>query len=154
MVQVIRWSDPLSGLSSLRNDLDDIFNTFLSSPGTMTAQLPAMDVYMEDDKQLVAELQIAGFKPEEITISAQDDVLEIRGEHHDTEEKRERKRSYMVRESQASFYRRIMLPKYADQDKVQANFEDGVLRVVVPFKDQPKPKRISIKGLTKSSAKK
>jgi HSP20 family protein len=104
-----------------------------------------MDIYSEDDKQLVVEVHAPGFTKDDVDINVHNGVLEIRGERHETEEdKKNRKRNYMVRESHASFYRSIALPKYADGDHVDAQFDNGVLKVTVPFKDIPKPKKITI----------
>ncbi len=154
MVKLVRFNDPFAGLTNLHSQLDDMFNNFLST-GTspLTANAPAMDVYVEGDKQLVAEIQAPGFNRDDINISIHEGVLEIKGEHREKEEK-DKKRSYMMRESQASFYRRIALPKHADGNRVEAHFEDGLLKVVVPFKELPQPKRIQIQaGKVKTSKK-
>jgi HSP20 family protein len=42
-----------------------------------------------------------------------------------------------------------MLPKYADGAKVKASFDDGVLKVIVPFKELPQPKKIAIESSKK-----
>ncbi|MBX6334496.1 Hsp20/alpha crystallin family protein, partial [Candidatus Saccharibacteria bacterium] len=62
----------------------------------------------------------------------------------DKEEEGGKKRKYMVRESHATFYRSIALPKTADADKVEAHFENGVLEVRIPLKELPSPKRVAI----------
>jgi HSP20 family protein len=49
-----------------------------------------------------------------------------------------------VRESHSSFYRSIALPKYADGDNIKAHFRDGVLKVTIPFKELPAPKKVAI----------
>lgn len=145
MANIVRFSDPFAGLTSLHSQLDDIFNNFLTpSLGGNQQGIPAMDVYTEDDKRLVADIHAPGFTPEEIDVSMNNGVLEIRGEKHTKEEDKDKKRDYMIRESHASFYRSIMLPKHADADNIQADFHDGVLKVVVPFKELPQPKRIQI----------
>jgi HSP20 family protein len=71
--------------------------------------------------------------------------LEIRGEKAEKEEDK-KKKSYMVQESATSFYRRMVLPRQADADKVDAQFDNGVLKVIVPFKELPKPKKVDIKS--------
>lgn len=147
MTNLVRWEDPFAGLTSLHSHIDDIFNdlfnTSTSRPPSL-GSLPAMDVYNEDDKRLVTELQVPGFKQEEIDISVQNGMLEIKGEHKEKEENKDKKRQYMMRESTSSFYRRIVLPKHADTDGIEAEFDNGMLRVAIPFKELPKPKRIQI----------
>lgn len=148
MANLTRWDDPFSGLTSLHGQLDDMFNNFFTGlPAAQGTQLsmPAMDVYSEDDKQLVAEVQAPGFDKDDVEVSVHNGVLEIKGEKHEKQEdKKDKKRSYMVRESHASFYRRLALPEYADSDHVDAHFDNGVLKVTVPFKELPKPKKVAI----------
>lgn len=144
MSDLIRWSDPFAGLTSVHSQLDDLFNGFFGGMPTIAQTMPAMDVYNEDNKQLVAEVQVPGFKKDEVEVSVHNGVLEIKGEHKDKEEN-EKTRNYMVRESHTSFYRRLALPKHADGDSVNASFENGMLKVTVPFKELPKPKKVEIK---------
>lgn len=143
-MQLSRRNDPFSGLSGLHSQLDDMFNNFFSSMPTASQNIPAMNAYVEDDKQLVAEVEAPGFDQDDIEISVHNGVLEIKGEKHEKQEEKDKKRSYMVRESSASFYRSIALPKYADADSVEASFEKGLLKVTVPFKELPAPKKIAI----------
>lgn len=145
MANIVRWNDPFAELSNLHSHLDDMFNNFFSAPLADVHGAPTMDVYTEDDKQLVAEVSLPGFDKGDIDINVREGVLEIRGEKHEKEEGK-KKRNYMVRESHASFYRSIALPKQARGDEVKANFENGVLKVIVPFKELPKPKKIAIEG--------
>lgn len=148
-MNLTRWNDPFSGLTSMHSQLDDLFNNFFSTaPGSQS--IPAMDVYTEDDKNMVAEVQIPGFDKDDVEVSVHNGILEIKGEKHEKEEEgKDKKRSYMVRESHASFYRSIALPKYADADNVTADFANGLLKVTVPFKELPAPKRITISADTK-----
>lgn len=150
MSSLVRWEDPFAGLTSLHSHIDDIFNEFFN---TSTSQLnglgnvPAMDVYNEDDRQLVTELQIPGYDKGDINISVNNNVLEIKGEKSQREEQ-DKKRTYMLRETSSNFYRRIVLPKHADTEAIEADFDRGTLRVVVPFKELPKPKQIEIGSRT------
>ena len=141
-----RYNDPFAGLTSLHSQLDEMFNNFFSGSNlpALTSSMPATDVYTEDDKQLVAEVQAPGFKPEDIEINIREGVLEIKGQCLEKEENKDGKRSYVVRESSTSFYRSIALPKQADIDGISADFEDGVLKVSVPFKELPAPKKVAI----------
>lgn len=147
MANLIRFNDPFAELTSLHSQLDDIFNSVLAPNTSRPAHAtPAMDVYTEDGKQLVTEVQAPGFSQDDIEITVNNGALVIRGQKHDKEEfgKDDKKRNYMVRESHASFYRSIILPKQADADNIKADFDQGVLKVTVPFKELPEPKKIAI----------
>ncbi len=154
MAALIRFGqDPFAGLTSLHSQLDDMFNDFLRGSSLPSGlNMPAMDVYNDGDKQLVAEVQVPGFDKDDIEINVHNGVLEIKGEKKTREEDKDKKRTYMVRESSSSFYRRIALPKHADGDNITAKFDDGMLRLAVPFRELPKPKRVEISA-GKSKAK-
>lgn len=147
MANLVRWEDPFAGLTSMHSQLDDLFNNFVTGvPARSLQGMPALDVYTEDDKQLVAEAHVPGFAKDEVEVNVHNGVLEIKGEKHDKSEDKKSKKSYVVRESHASFYRSIALPKYADGDNVKASFKDGVLTVTVPFKELPQPKKVAIEA--------
>lgn len=147
-MKLVRYNDPFSDLSSLHNQIDDMFNAFFGHAHTplVPQNVPHMDVYTEGDKQLVAEISAPGFTKDDISVQINNGVLEIQGKKEEKQEEKNKKRTYMVRESSSSFYRRVALPKHADADKVEAHFENGVLKVGVPFKELPKPKKVAIKA--------
>lgn len=136
-----RWTDPFAGLSNLHNQLDDMFTSAWGS--APTPNMPALDVYNEDDTHLVAEIQAPGFSKDDIQVNVHEGVLEFKGQKHEKEEDK-KKRNYMLRESQVSFYRSIVLPKTADANNVSAHFADGVLKVTIPLKELAAPKKVAI----------
>jgi HSP20 family protein len=90
----------------------------------------ATDVY-ETDKDLVVEMQVPGFKKEDIKISFQDDYLKVEGKAE--EEKEEKEKNYWRKEiRRGSFVRVIPLPRKVDPKKAKASFKDGVLKVSLP----------------------
>lgn len=145
MANLVKWEDPFAGLTSMHTQLDDLFSNFFTGLPTANAQgAPTLDLYTEDDKQLVAEVHVPGFTKKDIDVNVHNGVLELKGEKHEKEEEKDKKKSYVVRESHTSFYRSVALPKYADGDNIKAHFKDGVLKVTVPFKELPKPKKVEI----------
>ena len=107
---------------------------------------PTTDVYTEDDKTLVVEAPLPQFEEKDITVDIDQGALVIQAERHEKTEESTKK--YVMRESSSSFYRRIALPEQADDDKIDAHFTKGVLKVTVPFKELPTPKKITITGDT------
>ncbi|MDZ7786314.1 MAG: Hsp20/alpha crystallin family protein [Candidatus Saccharibacteria bacterium] len=114
---------------------------------TSSMQLPTTDVYTEDDKRMIVEAHLPHYDDKDVDISIDKGALVIRAEKHDKKEKNNKK--YVVRESSSSFYRRIRLPEHADEDNIDAHMEKGILKVTVPFKELPKPKKISVKSKAK-----
>lgn len=145
MANIVRF-DPFEELRALQRQFFGDEEWF--RPTAKGMQLPTTDVYTEDDKQLTVEAHLPHFEEKDVDISVKDGVLEIQAERHEKEE--DKKKKYVVRESSSSFYRRIRLPEVADEDKIEAHMEGGVLRVVVPFKELPAPKKIAIKAKSKN----
>lgn len=137
MTQLVRF-DPFADLEALQRSF---FGDDWLMPGKRM-QLPTTDVYTEDDKQLVVEAHMPHFDDNDVNISVHNGVLEIQAEKHEKQE--DKKKKYVVRESSSSFYRRITLPEQADEDKVEAHMDNGVLKVTVPYKELPAPKKIAI----------
>jgi HSP20 family protein len=152
MMDLIRHPSSTLGLSTFE-EMDKLFDNFwrtFNLPATSFG-LPSVDIYSEDDKQMVVEMQAPGFKEGDIEINVRDGVLEIRGERSAKEESKE-KRNYMVRESTASFARRIVLPEGADTDKISAELDSGLLKVSVPV-ERPKATRVKIASKAGSAKK-
>ena len=142
---IIKRRDPFGGLMSIQRDLDNIFSDFFVQPSISTIDnLPIMDVYTENDKEFVTEAYLAGFQPEDVEIKVQDNILEISGRHSEELEEKDKKRTYMMRQSATSFYRSVVLPKNIDNDKLKAEFENGVLKIRAPYKQQEPAKKVTV----------
>ena len=102
----------------------------------------AVDVY-EKDNNIVAEMQIPGVDPKEINISIENNLLRVSGSRK--EEKEEKKKNYYRKEIRKGAFERIVrLPAEVEESKAQAEYKDGVLKIIVP-KAKTKSKKISIK---------
>lgn len=132
--------DPFEEMRALQKQFfgDDWF-----SPVQGAIQLASTDIYTDDDKRLIVEAHLPHFDEKDVDISIDRSILVIRAEKHEKEE--DKKKKYVLRESSSSFYRRIRLPEHADESKIEAHMENGVLKVTIPFKELPKPKKVSIK---------
>lgn len=101
----------------------------------------SVDVYGTDD-EIVIKSTIAGVKPEDIDISISNDMLTIRGER--TQEDEKRVDEYYYQECYwGGFSRSIILPVEVEGDKVAASLKNGVLTVRLP--KARKSKSISVK---------
>jgi HSP20 family protein len=152
MMATMRRADPFSGLLNIQRDLDNFFNNFFDSSKTdvetlsLSSGMPTIDVYNEDDKEFVAEVHVPGYKNDEVDIRVQDNILEITGRHEQSIEEKDKRRTYYMHQSSANFYQSIALPKNINADKLEADFEDGILRIRAPFnEDKTLSKKITIK---------
>jgi len=137
--------DPFAEFSSIQRQL---FSDGVLGGGRRL--LPMTDIYTEDDSKLTVEAQLPGFRDEDIAIDIDRGALVIRAERKESKE--EKGKTYLIRESSSSYYRRILLPEQADEDHVAANFKDGVLKVTVPYKAVESPRRVPIETGGKKDA--
>jgi len=102
--------------------------------------VPSVNVRENDDEYLV-EMAVPGMKKEDFQIEVNNNVLTIRSEVKNEQEKKEGE-TYTRREfSYQSFYRSFSLnhPE-VDESKIKATYKDGILSVVLPKKEEAKPK--------------
>jgi HSP20 family protein len=132
--------DPISELQALHQTIQN--QLFSDDWFSSSRSLPTTDIYTKNNK-LNVEIHLPNFDEKDIDVNVDGDSLVIQAEHREKEEDKDKK--YVVRESSSSFYRRIRLPESADLNHIDANMKDGVLKVSVPVKQKPEPKKITIK---------
>lgn len=103
--------------------------------------LPAVNV-RENDNEFAIELAAPGMKREDFRINLDNNTLTISSERK--EEKEEQKDRYSRREfSYQSFQRSFTLPEYkVDREKVSAKYFDGILHILIPKREEAKPKPV------------
>lgn len=145
MFDLMRRPNDTLGLSTFE-EMDKLFDNFWRTVGLPTSSfsLPSLDIYSQDDNHMVVEMQAPGFDPRDIELNIRNDVLEIKGEKSEKDNK-DGKRSYLVREKNTSFARRVVLPEGADTEKIEAELDRGLLKITVPV-NRPEAKRIQIKS--------
>ena len=104
---------------------------------------PAIEVKELED-QFEIQAALPGIKKEEITIEVEDNRLKISGERSSSSTS-DNDKTHVSEFRYGKFERSILLPKNADYDKIEALFEDGILKVLVPKQEILKPKNILIK---------
>ena len=154
MFDLTRRPNSNLGLSTFE-EMDKLFENFFRSAGlpTNTFNLPSVDIYSDDDKHMVVEMPAPGFDVNDIDINIREGVLEIKGQKTDKDEQRKDGRNYIVRESNASFARRVVLPEGSDADNIEAELEKGLLKIKVPV-HRPEAKRVKITAGKSSGTKK
>jgi HSP20 family protein len=136
---------------SLRREIDRLFDeTFGGQGGAASAWTPAVDV-RESEEELNLEFELPGVRPEAVEVTAENGVLTVRGEKRaERKESDERGRYHVVERSWGTFQRSFQLPAGIDEDKIEANFDQGVLTVRIPKAALPQPRRIQVKGASAS----
>jgi len=96
----------------------------------------------ENETSFNIELAIPGFKKSDVNIAVDDAVLTVSSDV--ASQNSEQKADYTKKEfSLVSFERSFTLPESIDESKIEANYEDGILSLSLPKKEEalPKPKR-------------
>ena len=126
----------------------DLFDWTDKNFAALGSNIPSANL-KETDTKLEVELAAPGMKKEDFKIEIEDNVLTISSEKEEEHEESRKKDHYVRKEfSYSSFFRSFYLPESADENKVEASYKDGVLRVSINKKEGSKTKtsrRIDVK---------
>lgn len=122
---------------------DDFFkpwNEWFDNGGTnlwsRAMNIPAVNVAEHKDEYLV-ELAVPGMKKDDFKIDVDGNVLTISSEKEETKEEKEKK--FTRKEyNYASFSRSFTLPDEVNMDKIDAKYENGILKIALPRKEEAK----------------
>ena len=143
---------PRTRRQNLPTHHDDIFGLgFLPSPwyGGETIWAPAIDI-VEKENKFVAKVELPGVHEEDVSVSIFGDMIIVEGEKE--AESEVKKKGYSYRETTyGSFSRTIAIPSIVDIERINANFDKGVLEIDLPKIAGVKPQKVSV--TTKKKAK-
>jgi HSP20 family protein len=122
-------------------DFDQALKTFFDEDAT-PAFAPRIDV-KENHNEIVVKADLPGVDKKDINVSVHQGVLSISGTRQREEEKDEQG-WHRIERSYGNYRRSLSLPEGAREDKVKAEYKDGVLTVRVAKDEATKPKTISI----------
>ncbi len=131
--------DQFPSLGSFLNDIwSEDMNSVFRSNFNEGMTLPKVNI-KETPDSFEVQMAVPGFKKDNFNISVENEELLISAEIE--ENKEETNEEFTRREfGYASFRRSFILPETVDGDKIKANYEDGILNVVLPKKEEAKPK--------------
>jgi HSP20 family protein len=143
---IIRW-DPYRDMITLRDRMNRLFEDMPGSKGEekdlMThTWAPSVDIY-ETEKEVVLSAEIPGVDEKDVEIKVEDNTLTLRGERKFEKETKE-ENYHRIERSYGSFFRSFALPSYIDQDKIEAEHENGVLKIHMPKRTGLKPRKVKI----------
>ena len=146
MSNLTRW-EPVREMMTLREAMDRLFDDAFTRPISLRDggwSSPAIDMYQTDD-EVVVRAALPGFKADKVQLNVTGDVLTLRGEMKQQEEKKDR--AWHIREHRwGSFERSVALPTNVMADKAVADFENGILTITLPKAEEVKPKTITVKA--------
>ena len=141
---LMRWS-PWRDMLSLQNDMSRVFPGWgVGDKEEMltTDWSPQVDIY-EDEAGIKLRADVPGVAQNDLDVKVENGMLTIKGERK--LEKEDKKENYhRIERVYGAFTRSFLLPDYADTEKVEAKFKDGVLEVALPKKAEKQPKKIKV----------
>ncbi len=152
---IIRW-DPFKDLVTLREKMNRLFEEAFTGRGeekdlVSGTWTPSVDIY-ETENSLVLTAEVPGIKEDDVEIKIEDNTLILQGERKFEKETKEES-YHRIERSYGSFYRSFTLPSSIDQDKIQAEHENGVLRITMPKRPELKPKKVKVLKATSKEKK-
>ena len=145
-MELVPWK-PFGAVGALRKEMEDLWDKFFS--GRLWPTMPGEEWFpwadvSETKDNLVVKLELPGVDPKDVTVSVTDDLLSIKGEKKQKKEEHD-ERSHSVERYYGAFQRSFRLPRGVRTEKIEASFDKGVLKIVVPKSEEAKKKEIEIK---------
>lgn len=146
MSMMIRNS-PWHELSTLQDRINRIFGdsfpTYSSEVELATTWAPAVNIF-ENDEAVTVSIDLPGVKKEDVEITLENNVLTLRGNRKlEYEDKRDN--YHRIERAHGAFARSFTLPNRVDAEKIAAEYQEGVLHIHLPKREESKPRQISVK---------
>ena len=139
---------PFNAQSTL-NNFDRMFNNFwsdfpsASSVKPSSVKLPKVDI-RENDKEYILEAELPGYGEKDIDVNVEKHILTISSV--EDVKKEESQEEFLVRERRSnSFQRSFVLPEGVSEDKIKAEYKNGILTLAIPKLPAKQPKKIAVK---------
>jgi HSP20 family protein len=139
-----RW-EPFRGAATLQEHVNRLFGNVLEHSGeesNLTSWAPAVDIY-ETEHELVVKADLPEVDPKELDIRVENNLLTIRGERKF--EKKVTEENYLrVERAYGSFSRSFSLANTVNSEAIKADYQNGVLTLTIPKREEAKPKQIKV----------
>jgi HSP20 family protein len=139
-----RW-EPARGLTTLQDQVNRLFNDSFrrtDEEASLSAWAPAVDVY-ETEHELVVKADLPEADPKDLDIRVENNILTISGERKF--EKKVNEENYLrVERSYGSFARSFTLANTVNPEAIKADYQNGVLTLSIPKREEAKPKQIKV----------
>jgi len=143
---IVKW-DPLScgpfrELSAMQDRMNRLFKDALGRTKAIKEEVER-GVFYETAEDLVIKAELPGLSTDDVSVRVDESVLTLKGDRK-RETGVDRENYHLIERSYGHFRRSFVLPDNVDQQRVQARFKDGVLRIAIPKLKRVRPKKIAI----------
>lgn len=143
---ITRYSNPFSELQSIQDQIGRMFDSPAGRDDDASLMrgswIPPVDVSEEGD-HLILKAELPGMNEDDIEIEFENGLLTLKGERAFESEKNDRN-YHRIERSYGKFVRSFNLPRSVDAEGIQAAYENGVLEVKIPKREEAKPRQIRI----------
>ena len=137
--------EPFRGASSLQHQINRVFNDVFERAGdesNLTSWAPAVDIF-ETEQELVVKADLPEIDPRDLDIRVENNILTIRGERK-FEKKVSEDKYLRVERAYGAFSRSFSLANTVNSEAIKADYQNGVLTLTVPKREEAKPKQIKV----------
>lgn len=141
---VSRW-EPFRGALNLQDQINRLFGDVLdrsSQESNLTTWAPPVDIY-ENEHELIVKAELPGIDPKDLDIRVENNILTIRGERK-FDEKVKENNCLRVERAYGSFSRSFALANTVNSEAIKADYQNGVLTLTIPKREEAKPKQIEV----------
>jgi HSP20 family protein len=143
---VVRW-DPFRDINVLQDRMNRLFEDAgrgwrSEEPAAANTWSPAVDIF-EAQGEIVVKAELPGMDRKDITLNLENNVLTLKGDRRFEKETKE-ENYHRIERAYGGFSRSFSIPATVDEEKIHADYKDGVLKIILPKKEQAKPKQIRI----------
>src|SRR5260370_15203974 len=139
-----RW-EPFRGAATLEEQGNRLFGNVLersAEESNLTSWAPAVDIY-ETEHELVVKADLPEVDPKDLDIRVENNILTIRGERKF--EKKVNEDNYLrVERAYGAFGRSFSLANTVNSEAIKADYQNGVLTLTIPKREEAKPKQIKV----------
>src|SRR6202047_2724932 len=137
--------EPFRGIATLQDQINRLFNDGIERTGedsSLTTCTPAVDIY-ETEHELVVKADLPQVDPKGLDIRVENNILTLRGERR-FESKVTEDKYLRVERTYGSFSRSFSLANTVNSEAIKADYNNGVLTLSIPKREEAKPKQNKI----------
>ena len=137
--------EPFSVAGNLQDQINRVFNDVLNrsrEESNLTTWAPAVDIF-ETEHELVVKADLPDIDPKDLDIRVENNILTIRGERK-FEKKVDQDNYLRVERAYGSFARSFSLANTVNTEAIKADYQNGVLTLSIPKREEAKPKQIKV----------
>jgi HSP20 family protein len=139
-----RW-EPFRGAANLQEHVNRLFGDVFErnqQESSLTTWAPPVDIY-EAEHELVVKADLPDIDPKDLDIRVESNILTIRGERKF--EKKVNEDNYLrVERAYGAFSRSFSLSNTVNTEAIKADYQNGVLSLSIPKREEAKPKQIKV----------